>query len=432
MSNCEFCKHNIFTLPCKSSIAVKKGFSLLAYAPLTGKVFLCSQSALKRIEQKIITSEQQKLLKRFYPDGICNNIPSLPIHPDNYSRLTIIPSHACNFSCSYCYAAQGRSPLRISRSHLKSGLEYFLRPNRTNKHLKIMITGGGEPLTAWEEIKYLLQYANELALRNQYNIYCTLMTNGGLLDENKILFLKQHNVHICVSFDITEFAQNHSRQNYKQVCESITLSTAMGASVSCSATVTPDTIEEIPQMISVMQTKFPLIKNVSIEPVTPNDGFVSAEKAKAFYDRFQYLFLQYCEPCEVPLISCTILDFMQRQTSRCCPGKLCLTPQGTFSICHCVSSPQETRYADSIYGFISDDGKCIFDIQKYTTLMLQGTNTEPQCQNCFAKYNCAGMCLTRQDCYSPEIQKVYCDFVRNFMQQKLENYCLENFGLCLN
>ena len=146
MSNCEFCKHNIFTLPCKSSIAVKKGFSLLAYAPLTGKVFLCSQSALKRIEQKIITSE---------PDGICNNIPSLPIHPDIYSRLTIIPSHACNFSCSYCYAVQGRSQQRISRSHLKSGLEYFLRPNRTNKHFKIMITGGGEPLTAWEEIKYL-------------------------------------------------------------------------------------------------------------------------------------------------------------------------------------------------------------------------------------------------------------------------------------
>ena len=421
-------RHIIFSLPVKNALAKREGFEYLAYAPESGSAFLCTSAAVEKIEQEL--AEDGKIFPcKFFPNGKKTQT-MLPHSPDDFCKLTIIPSLSCNFSCTYCYASQGRSPRFIPKQIIKHGLDYFLRPERSHKHLKIMITGGGEPLTAWTKVEYLLDYAHQLASTNGYFLYCTIMTNGALLDAEKILFLKKLGVHICVSFDITRCAQEKSRQHYDEVCSAITLGLELGAEMSVSATVTPDTVEELPEMFETVRNQFSEMKNISIEPVTSNDGFPSADAARDFYSRFLELFYKYRDPASSQRVTCSPVDFTERHISRCCPGKLCLTPQGDFSICHCVSSPHEKRYAESTYGSIDRYGHVRFDLRKFSSLLDKGRNSEERCQNCFAKYNCGGMCLTRAACYSPEIMSVYCDFIRNFVQHELESRCLREGKSC--
>ena len=425
----EHFKHNIFSLPVKSPLALREGAEYLEYAPELGVAFLCTAKDVERIERDLAGGDSVRLSGCFQDGGNVSRI-KLPQSPDDFYKLTVIPTLSCNFSCSYCYAAHGRSSMIISDHIIKSGLDYFLRPGRERRHLKIMITGGGEPLTAWDKVKYLLDYARQLADANGYSLYCTIMTNGALLNAEKIQFLKSRGVHICVSFDITRSAQEKTRKHYDEVSSAISLGLELGAEMFISATVTPDTVDDLPEMFRLVQEKYSGVKGFSIEPVTLNDGFSSVSEAEAFYSQFLESFCRYLDSNPSRDITCSPLDFMDRRISRCCPGKLCLTPQGDFSICHCVSSPNEQRFNESIYGSIDKTGGIKFDLQKFTMLMNRGKNIEERCRNCFAKYNCGGMCLTRESCYSPEIQNVYCEFLREFIRRELESRCLRRGKTC--
>lgn len=113
---------------------------------------------------------------------------------------------------------------------------------------------------------------------------------------------------------------------------------------------------------------------------------------------------------------------------RYCTGEFCLTPEGTITVCHQISSPNEKNYGDFIYAAVNDEGILDVDQAKFKSLVSRDTiYTNPKCKDCFIKWNCGGGCMMQNSQYSPEILDVICEFTRRFSKTLLFERLGEQF-----
>lgn len=129
---------------------------------------------------------------------------------------------------------------------------------------------------------------------------------------------------------------------------------------------------------------------------------------------------------------------------RFCTGEFCLTPEGTITLCHQISSPKEANYSDYIYARVNSENRIEIDNGKFKSLTAQNTvYTNPKCKDCFIKWNCGGGCMMQNNQYTEEILDVICDFTRRFSKtlllerlreqfaeegESLDEYIVENYG----
>lgn len=121
----------------------------------------------------------------------------------------------CNLACKYCFVQQ--RPHYMSLETAKDALNYLvanfnkkkeLEPFRKDKNISVTFFGG-EPMLLWDEIIVpLVEYA-ELTFPNLFTFSMT--TNGTLLNDERIDFLKLHDIPILLSMDGDEKVQNFNR-----------------------------------------------------------------------------------------------------------------------------------------------------------------------------------------------------------------------------
>ena len=101
----------------------------------------------------------------------------------------------CNMDCIYCIQKNNKNT--ISRTVNKDVVEFirFVAKNNFNQTLEIRFFGG-EPLLFWKQIKDI---TNNLLDIN--NIQFSIITNGKLLDKEKVEYLNSNNFKIIISWD---------------------------------------------------------------------------------------------------------------------------------------------------------------------------------------------------------------------------------------
>jgi len=109
------------------------------------------------------------------------------------SSLTLVLSEKCNFSCPYCPQHKGKNTLEIEDISDFLGL---LRP-RLDREVWLGFYGG-EPLLSWPLIEKTVDLADKNFKRK---FRFTLTTNGSLLKNKHILFLKKHRFDLVLSYD---------------------------------------------------------------------------------------------------------------------------------------------------------------------------------------------------------------------------------------
>ncbi len=119
------------------------------------------------------------------------------------SALTLVLTADCNLGCSYCYENSKR------RSHmdwatLRAALDFGINWGRPGVKL---IFSGGEPLLRFPMIERAVAYAEDQAPPRARPKF-VLLTNGTLLDEDTIRFLKKNRFEVQLSFDGVAEAQN--------------------------------------------------------------------------------------------------------------------------------------------------------------------------------------------------------------------------------
>ncbi|MFC1837243.1 His-Xaa-Ser system radical SAM maturase HxsB [Thermodesulfobacteriota bacterium] len=115
-------------------------------------------------------------------------------------HMVVVTLH-CNHRCSYCHASseeeKGTSWHMSPDTGRKVVDTIFRTPSRT---IKIEFQGG-EPLLNWKTITEIVQYAEMKNQAECKNLEFVLCTNLTLIDEEKLDFIKEHNILVSSSFD---------------------------------------------------------------------------------------------------------------------------------------------------------------------------------------------------------------------------------------
>ena len=406
------------------------------YAPLADSAFLVDATDLWGLVRVLLSPDEAdeeylQTLRQLTEVPTVSERAGYIRDERDFINLSILPNNICNFSCTYCYSAKGRSSARLPLFKAKAAVDFFLHEgHRPQPLLTVSIFGGGEPLLSWSDVVApLIEYVHQSTDRCRQRVVVTLITNGSLVSEDLIQKCLYYHLDLVVSYDLLEEVQNAQRRHFAEVTANLRRLIDRGIVPAINAVVTDLNVGRQDEMVQVLHDRFPEIRHAAFEPVI---GEVSDRRA--FYARFLSGFiaaLHLAEQYGIRL-TCTVLRNVDVTVDRYCPGELALCPDGSLSICPCVSSPQEPRYADYIYGRVDDDGTVHIDRQKLKRLLGMNVNSQAWCADCFAKWNCGGGCMNANITNSGRQDRDYCTFTRgltkHFLYTRLEKTYRDDYN----
>ena len=418
-------QNNIYKLPLIDELGREDVFML--YAPIAGNMMIVSndecEQIISAIQNGTSDSELKEVVESLTMGEPASQRDSKVNNVDEFLLMYILPNYICNFSCSYCFSAKGRSNKSLKKEHLKVALDYFIDSNRVKSdRLAISYLGGGEPTISWDLVKYGIEYGAKRAAEHGIELMTSIVTNGSRITDEMVETFSRYNVMARVSFEILEHIQTKQRGEYQKVCEGLDRLAACKKSAMVRSMITPDNVALMPKMIEELHSRFPHIKSVLFDPITSNETFCEVEATRQFYDTYYNKFLEARDLAAsygIDLANAPLRN-LNMVVERFCTGEFCLTPEGTITVCHQISSPNEKQYYDYIYARVGDDNKLQIDNAKFHKLISEDTiYTNPKCENCFVKWNCGGGCMMQNKQYTPEVLDVICDFTRHFSKTLL-------------
>ncbi len=418
-------ENNIFVIPIGDEWNVAPERVTIVYAPKNGHISLASKASADNLERCVegdVTDEDiSAALARFQAKGTVP-VHYLPQSPDDLYQIDILSNYTCNFRCIYCYSAAGRSSKQIEWDKIKAVIDYLFCSGKKQKNPYIInFSGGGEPLLSFPLIKRSVEYIKQVNKGKDYIYNVGLVTNGSLITPEIIDFLQAENIDMAVSFEILQSLQDKERGSYDRVASNIDMMLARNYPFGIRTTFTPESVTRMSEMIEQMAVRFPKLKKVVFDTVLAPSLFPTAEDLRRYYDTFieEYYKAKKLAASKGIKVESIAVETLSMVRDRTCQGKIVLTPMGTISSCARISSPLESLYEGYLYGQI-EDNKLKLNDERFSKIMaLHNIYTQPECEHCFAKWNCGGGCRLFRDSFSEEFNSVRCDFARKALRRQL-------------
>ena len=334
--------------------------------------------------------------------------------PRDMNSMVILPNYKCNFRCSYCYAAKGRSNEEIDIKTLDAAMDWFLDKNRIpEKDLYIFIVGGGEPVMSWGIIEEIVKKVSEARTFRERKVALAMTTNGSLITEERARFLADADIMVNVSYEVIREVQNQQRDMCDAVERGIETLQKAGAKFAIRATVSPLSVDRMSEMVDIVLHRFPCARRLNLEAILAGkEVFCTADSFRNFLERFKKGFAEARSRGDekgLKVISATRMD-MTILKNRFCRGDLCLTPRGDLSICRRFSSPNEKNFPHTVFGHI-ENGILKVDEEDYHRALGFSLDNRKRCKECFMRWHCGGLCLSQQTMFPADYYDVLCDFV---------------------
>ena len=134
-----------------------------------------------------------------------------PAPPEKLSALTfpatthlqLSAAQDCNLRCRYCIVDQGTfggPRQRMSREVARQAVDLLLRESGEAAQCTLGFSGG-EPMLNWPVVRDAITYCQEQAARHGKQVLYLLKTNGTLLDDESIAFIKERRIRVWLSLD---------------------------------------------------------------------------------------------------------------------------------------------------------------------------------------------------------------------------------------
>lgn len=398
-----------------------KASHVILYAPLADSSLLADSSDLQKIYEVLGNSGHTDPDVAEIIHELTNT--SFPNQRDGYVRgfedfrnLSILPNNICNFTCSYCYSAKGRSSEKLSYRQAEIAVDTFLSTRSSHQGLlTITIYGGGEPLLSWDMVSPLIDHIFSKASEVGRRVSLTLITNGSVLPKGFITQCRQYNLDLVISYEILEEVQNQQRKHYNLVTGNILSLLDSRVIPAFNSVITPLNVERQTEMVNIVAERFKRVEYLSFEPVM--DVVEDSEK-EYFYKLFTREFItaqKHAESLGIKLTT-SVLRNVDVSVDRYCPGEMAITADGSLTICPCVSSSKDANYERYVYGCITEEGMLKVDNEKLQSLLSVNVNSNPWCKLCFSKWNCGGGCMNNNIKNGYRQDEHYCAFVRRFVK----------------
>lgn len=411
--------NDIFTIPVGGYFGVDEKECVMVYAPLKNKFFLATPAQVEDLESQMRSGVKGELLRSLLD---AEPFESQEVSTDTFCTLHLLLNEKCNFHCKYCYSAEGRSSAELTMEQISLMLDFFLSSNRKAvKDRTVMFMGGGEPMLSWPLVQSATLYAEKVARDEGITLHLSLTTNGSIMDEQMLAFLKEHQFTLQISFEILPDVQRKQRGNYERVAENIERLTSLGINNYVRSTITAENVDRIPEMVEYCHEHFPLVKKMSCQQVVDPTYFTSTEVVDDFFSRYIKSFQEGTKLAEqygIALRSSSshLLNYSKRE--RFCFNLVCLTPYGTLTLCPDVSSPNEADYESSVVGEMIIGGVA-FNREAFGRLTHGTIHTIDKCRHCYARWNCGSGCPSSRRVYTPEIFDAICNYYRKMLCHSL-------------
>lgn len=197
-------KKNIYPISAGDLWGITPDRLFMVYSPLSGHVLLSTQQELLELENACsnvidATDTQTHLLNLLQQTG-SQHVFHIPNSPNDIYEIDILSNFTCNFHCSYCYSAAGRSAKEVDLNQIKCLIDYlFLTEHPQQRPYKINFSGGGEPLISFPLIRKTIEYIDDIAQGTSFRYSYGLVTNGSLLTSEIIDFIIEKRINLIVS-----------------------------------------------------------------------------------------------------------------------------------------------------------------------------------------------------------------------------------------
>ena len=213
---------------------------------------------------------------------------------DEFTALHIfVVSLRCNHSCHYCQVSrvsENRKDFDISIENLKASIHHMFRSPAQSITMEFQ---GGEPLLAFDKVKYAIEYAKELNNGFQKDISYVLCTNSTVFTDEVLSFCKQHDVILSTSLDGPAFLHNANRPktgtaSYELVIDGITKARSAIGSDKVSALMTTTSLSLDYPIEIIDNYRENGFHNIFLRPISPY-GFALKNARKNKYETDRYL-----------------------------------------------------------------------------------------------------------------------------------------------
>lgn len=412
--------HGIFAIPVGTYFKKQEEACYLVYSPLANLFYLSLPNDAKELQNALLNGTEHAVLAKLLN---CNGESVATVTTtDTFCTLHLLLNERCNFHCKYCYSAEGRSSQELNMGQIETMLHFFLSSERAAvKDRTVMFMGGGEPVLSWKLLEEATLAAECIAKEQGITVHFSLTTNGSIMTDEMLEFLKMHNFTVQISFEILPDVQNAQRGCYDAVANNLQRLTEYGVNNYVRSTITEKNVDRIPEMVEHCHRHFPKVIKMSCQQVVDPEYFTSRELVDDFFSRYFESFqngVKKAGEYDITLRSSSshLLNYSKRE--KFCYNLLCLTPSGTLTMCPDISSPKEKDYKDSLIGEIKD-GSVLFDQQAFERISQGSIHTIDKCKSCYARWNCGSGCPSSRRVYKTDIFDAICDYYRKMLTNSL-------------
>ncbi len=143
------------------------------------------------------------------------DVPDRSISPEDFERqleqrytmawnkLELALSETCNLACKYCYCGTCRDMPNqglMSEAVARQAITWLFAMSGRSEKVSITFFGG-EPLLNKPVLRFAIEYSQRLAKLHGKSVYYSMTTNGTLLDDEVIGYIKRYNFGLMVSLD---------------------------------------------------------------------------------------------------------------------------------------------------------------------------------------------------------------------------------------
>ncbi len=357
--------------------------------------------------------------KLFTEDIFEANAFDLKARHTEVKALCLHVSHACNLTCSYCFARQGNfcgEEALMSLDTAKAAID-FLIANSGERHNLEVDFFGGEPLLNWEVVKGTVEYARSIEKEHNKNFRFTLTTNGMNIDDEVIEFSNKEMHNVVLSLDGRKEVHDRFRTtptgkgSYDIIVPKFQdfVKRREGKNYYIRGTYTKNNLDFFNDIIHMADLGF---TELSMEPVVTEPGDpagLSEADLPAIYEQYEKLAIEMIKRKQEGnpftfyhyMIDLTGGPCIYKRISGCGAGTeyLAVTPWGDLYPCHQFVNDPEYKMGDLEHG--------VTEIEKRDSFKLCNSYSRQECLDCWARLYCSGGCAANSYHATGDITGVY-------------------------
>ncbi len=339
------------------------------------------------------------------------------------TRLLLSLTSSCNLQCIYCYASAGSNGKFMPWLYAKTAIDTITKNLiiKGGDIFKITFHGGGEPLLAFPMMRQCVDYAYHIW---RDKTFFSVVTNGTLVTMEIAEWLAENRFRVTLSLDGPEDVQNFQRPKVNgqgSFADTILGGKYLqkaGVDFGIRATVTNTNVS---RMAEIMMIAEDLSCDLKLEPFTPVGRGADKTELLCLEDFYNgYINLQeLAKKNNVRLDSTYDAKFLPKCFYCSGDGEMCcVLPDGKISSCSRITRDEDNLADTFLIGNI-DESVIIVDTDRVSKLRYLNVMCYQQCQNCFAKWYCAGGCHNTRMLNSGKMPEEHCRLIQQFLWAKL-------------